>query len=299
LPAPYEEVDREVRADGVEPPSRTIDEHAEFLREYVRLQLWFIWTWLGRHRDESFHFVIRNRVDILRKTDLNKGRSKNTPTPGDFDDSSWIRLENRAYQAFLRHQNTNASLFEQEAWDIFRPVVEARVERDFNEGDGLDNYQCGSLRYHERRRFLSYRLAAGLSYLRHGCSSKVFFHIGNRVSPRSIFDNREYLPQCFFQLMNETREKFCAGALTTRTWLNSYPRWLELFPQQWGENLSAPDEDVDWSQSSWGQFITARGTFNHKHADALRQTGRLPFAARTSWCSFANMEEHLRRYIEA
>lgn len=296
----YEAVDVTLRADGmVEPRVKTIDEHAELLREYVKLQLWFTWTWLKKHSAEDFRFAIRNRVDILRKTDLNTGRSKNTPTAGNFDDPRWIELEDKAYQTYLRVKDADANLFEQEAWNIFRPVVEARVERDFNEGDGLDDYQCGSLRYHDRRRFLSYRLTAGLSYLRHGCPPKVFFHIGNRVAPRSIFSDRDYLPQCFFRLMAETREKFCAGALTTKTWLNSYPRWLELFPQQWQDNLTPHDEDVDWSQSSWGQFITARGTFNHKHGDALRQTGKLPFAPRSSWCSFAHMEKHLRLYLDA
>jgi hypothetical protein len=281
----------------LEPQQKTIDEHAEFLREYVRLQLWFMWTWLRRHPDESFRYVIRNRVDIFRKTDLNKGPSKNTSRPRNFSDPGWTELENAAYQIYLHEKDTTAERFEQEAWNIFRRVVEARVERDFNEGDGLEGYQCGSLRYHDLRRFLSYKLTAGLSYLTRGVPRKVFFHIGNRVSPRSIFADREYLPRCFFQLMRETREKYCAGALRTKTWLNSYPKWLELFPQQWQENLTPPSDDVDWSQSSWGQFITARGTFNHKYGDALRQTGKLPFAPRSSWCTFASMEGHLREYL--
>jgi hypothetical protein len=280
----------------VEPQKKTIEEHREFLSEYVRLQLWFIWTWMRSHPDENFRFTIRNRVDILRKTDLNKDRSKNTATPGNFDDPSWIELENQAYQVYLRMKDTEANLFEQEAWNIFRPAVEARVERDFSEGDGLDNYQCGSLDYHHPTRFLSYRLTAGLSYLRNGSPRRISFHVGNRIAPQSIFSDREYLPRCFFQLMDETREKFCVGALTINTWLNSHPRWLELFPQQWHENLTP--QDVDWSQSSWGQFITARSTFNHKYADMLRQTGKLPFMPRSSWCTFTSMEQHLRRYLE-
>jgi len=227
----YEALDAESSAHTtLEPSRKTLDEHAEFLREYVRLQLWFIWTWLKTHPDESFRLAIRTRVDILRKTDLNPGRSKNTPTGGNFNDPRWIELENKAYEIFLRTRDEDADSLELGAWNIFRPVVEARVERDFSEGDGLDNCQCGSLRYHDRRRILGHRLRAGLGFLGHGRPPRIFFHIGNRISPRSIFSDREYLPRCFFQFMDETREKNCAGALTTtKTWLNSYPRWLELF----------------------------------------------------------------------
>lgn len=285
------------RVAAADTPARTIDEHAEFLREYVRLQLWFLWTWLSRHPDEDFRFAIRNRVDIFRKTALNPRRSKNTTAPGPFD-ARWIEIENEALRLYLRLRNESADAFEREAWELLRPHVEARVERDFLEGDGLEGYQCGSLRYHAPRRLLGYRLSAWLSRILRGRPRKIFFHIGNSLAPRSIFADREHLPRCFFQLMHETREKYCAGALTTRTWLNSYPRWLELFPPQWHENLTAPSDEVDWSQTCWGQFVTARGTFNYKHAEILRRTGNLPYRPRSSWCSFTEMERHLREYLE-
>jgi hypothetical protein len=286
------------RAPKTAPAPKTLAEHREFLREYVRLQLWFLWTWLNRHPQESFLFAIRNRVDILRKSDLNPGRSKATRTAGDFSDPRWIALEEEAHRLYLQVRDQNADLFEREAWKIFGPVIEARVERDFNEGDGLDDYQCGSLRYHAPRRIGSYRLTAVLCQVMRGRGPSVFFHIGNRIAPRSIFANREYLPSCFSQLMAETRQKYYAGALRTSTWLNSYPRWLELFPAQWRTNLSPPREEVTWAQASWGQFITSRGTFNYKHAELLRQTGTLPYKPRSSWCTFPDMQEHLWRYLE-
>ncbi len=283
--------------DRVVPNAKTLDEHADFLRDYVRLQLWFLWTWLSQHPDEPFRNAIRARVDIYRKTILNPGRSKNTAAAMEHaDDTRWPELETEAYGVYLRLRDESADLFEHEAWPLFRPCVEARVERDFSEGDGLDDYQCGSLRYHEPRLFLSHRLSEYLSYLRHGRPRRVFFHIGNRVSPQSIFADREYLPRCFFQLMNETRTRYCAGALTTTTWLNSYPVWLALFPRQWHENLRPPRDDVNWSQAWWGQFITARGTFNHRRGAELRRTGRFAFRPRSSWCTFASLEQHLGEY---
>lgn len=277
---------------------KTIEEHADFLREYVRLQLWFIWVWLDKHPEEDFSYVIRSRVDIFRKTDLNKDRSKNTATAGDFTIPEWLQCEKQAHQIYQDTKNLTADRFETEAWEVFRREVEARVERDYFEGDGLENYQCGSLRYHPPRKFLNYRLSSLIRNLKRGAPSKVSFHIGNQISPRSIFEDREYLPNCFFQLMEETRNKFHAGTLSTTTWLNSYPRWLDLFPQQWHNNLSHQNDFVDWSQSSWGQFVTARGTFNHKHARMFRETEELPFKSRSSWCSFSNLDKHLRKYLE-
>ena len=262
---------------------KSFEEHAEFLREYVKLHLWFTWTWLKKHPEEDFGFVIRNRVDIFRKTDINKRRSRNTSMPSGFNAPGWLNLEDR---------------FEREAWTLFQPVVEARLDRDFIDGDGLEGFQCGSLRYHARKKFISHRLSPLLSYLKSARPPKVFFHIGNAVAPRSIFDDRSYLPRCFFQLMEETREKYCAMALTTHAWLNSYPRWLILFPEQWHKNLSAPNEEVDWSQAFWGQLVTARGTFNYKNAKIIRGTGELPYKPRKSWCSFKNMNRHLRGYLD-
>lgn len=40
---------------------KTIGEHAEFLREMVKLQLWFVWRWSRLHPEEPFQAVIRTR----------------------------------------------------------------------------------------------------------------------------------------------------------------------------------------------------------------------------------------------
>jgi hypothetical protein len=92
---------------------KTLAEHREFLSEYVRLQLWFLSTWLSRHPRETFRFAIRDRVGILRKSDLNPGRSKVTPTAGDFSNPRWIALEEEVYCLYLQVRNQNADLFEQ------------------------------------------------------------------------------------------------------------------------------------------------------------------------------------------
>lgn len=261
-------------------PPKTIGEHAEFLREMVKLQLWFVWRWIRLHPEEPFRAVIRTRVDIFRKTDLNKGPSKNTATAGDFTLPEWLALEARAER--LCADAADAETFERRAWEeIFRAVVEARVERDFAEGDGLENFQCGSLRYN----------------LPKPGQARVTFHIGNRVAPRSIFADPAYLPDCFLQLMDEV-ERLGVTEIGTGTWLNSYPKWLALFPKEWHDRLTPCAQEVGWSQGHWGQFVNARGTFNTRHGALMRQTGRLPFPNRASWCEIPLLRAHLRDFLK-
>jgi len=261
---------------------KTVVEHAEFLREMVRLQLWFLWVWLRRHPEESFATAIRTRVDIFRKTDLNVGPSKNTKLAGDFALPAWLELESRA-EALCR-ETGSADEFESRAWDeIFGRTVEARAPRDFAEGDALDDFQCGSLRYNTPK----------------PGALRVGFHIGNRIAPRSIFADPDYLPRCLRLLMDETERRFGVRELGTSSWLNSYPRWLALFPRSWQDSLTLHPEEVGWSQGHWGQFVSARGTFNFKHARLLRETGELPFKVRIGWCRFDELREHLRTHLKS
>lgn len=257
---------------------KTIEEHGYYLTELVRLKLWFAHSWLAHHPEENLQTVLRTRVDIFRKTDINAGLSKNTIEAGDFSLPAWLALEEKLEVAYQRCAAESSETFEEEAWAILRETVLARTERDFNEGDGLDNFNCGSLRYNLKPQ---------------GTPPRVGFHIGNRIAPNSIFDDPHYLPDCFRQLMDESSKRYGAEALTTSSWLNSYPGWIALFPQEWQNNLSEPDPNIGWSQGHWGQFVNARGTFNRKHGAIMRETGELPFKPRSSWCSFTAMRNHL------
>lgn len=263
-----------------EPSPKTLAEHGDFLREMVKLQIWFLWHWRRFHPEESFQTAIRTRVDIFRKTDLNTGLSKNTIAAGDFTLPAWLDIEARAER--LCEDTTDAGIFERCAWkEIFGNIVEARVERDFTEGDGLDHFRCGSLHYSTPK----------------SGQKRVAFHIGNRIAPRSVFADPTYLPSCFLWLMNDL-EQLGATELCTGTWLNSHPRWLTLFPREWHDRLAPCAQEVGWSQAHWGQFVNARGTFNARYGQRMRQTGRLPFPNRSSWCEIPLLRDHLVRLLE-
>jgi hypothetical protein len=259
------------------PAPKTIEEHREYLYEIVKLKLFFLLNWLQEHPDETLSDVLRNRIDIYRKTAVNSGLLN--PTELRFEAPEWLAMEHQLTDVYKQFKN-DPEEFEKKSFEIFKDSIDARLEADFQDDSALKNYQCGSLRYNE--------------YEDGEVQETIGFHIANALQPHSIFEDPEYLPRCFVDLMDQTAKKYGSTRLSTRTWLNSLPRWLELFPAEWQENLQPPVEDVQWHYGFWGQFITARGTFNYKYGKILRETGKLPFYPKYSECSFSAMRKHLK-----
>ena len=263
------------------PAPKTVEEHRDYLYQIVRLQLFFLHRWLAAHPGEAPVDVLRKRVDIYRKTDANPGGLN--PTDIDWNAPAWQSLEQALLCAYDGNRQ-DAAAFEQEGFGILRASIDARVERDFHDQTHLDRYQCGSLRYDV-----------------HDASCReVMFHIANRISPTSIFAHPLYLPCCFMVLLEHVEANYRAEVIGTHSWLNSNPKWMVLFPQEWTDNLGEPSTDVQWHYGYWGQFITARGTFNEKLGDYVRQHGTLKYPPRGSKCAIANLRRHLiKKYFSA
>jgi len=256
---------------------KTLEEHRDYLYQIVKLKLFFLWNWKHERPEESLSYILRERVNIYRKTAVNTGLRN--PDVLHYDSAGWLELEHRLDDAYKKY-NDNESAFEDAGFMIFKNSIDARTERDYLDTSGTAGYQCGSLRYNEYTDGLTHEFAD--------------FHIANTLQPASIFDDPQYLPECFIELMRQTEEKYGCTRLATSTWLNSVSKWLELFPHEWHENLKPPQTDVKWHHGFWGQFITARGTFNCKYGRMMRETGRLPFYPRASQCSFESMKKHLK-----
>ena len=254
--------------------AKTLEEHWDYLVKIVRLKLFFMHDWLTRHPDESPAAVLRDRIDIYRKTDANPGNMN--PIERDWNAPAWQELEQAVLAAYDRHRHDEAT-FEKEAFAVLEPSLDARLERDYRDDSPLARYQCGSLRHD----------------LYDAPTQSAGFHIANAVSPKSLFDDPLYLPCCFLILMDQVEMRYGAEAIRTHTWLNDNPKWLAFFPQEWHDRMSGPDTDVNWSYAFWGQFITARGTFNDKLGDYARQHRRFKFYPRESECTIAAMRRHL------
>lgn len=254
----------------------------DFLLSSVRLKLWFLRRWLFCHPDEPFSAALEQRVDIFRKTSLNPGHLDASVHDTSRPDE-WKTLAGDI-ESFYDRGKKNGSFEEYEELSMARlsPFLLARAERDTEDirsGKDTANYQCGSLRYNLTPDSAN--------------PQRIGFHIANACHPGSPFADRNYFPACFIVLMTQCQLKFGVTEIGTSTWLNSNPKWLELFPQEWQNNLSLHDKDVQWHYGFWGQFLTARKTFNHHLAAKFRQDERMPFLPRTSWCSIAAMKKHL------
>ncbi|NMA21003.1 MAG: hypothetical protein GX927_10540 [Lentisphaerae bacterium] len=253
-------------------PVKTLSEHREYLYEIVKLKLFFAYHWLKAHPEETFSDVLRKRIDIIRKTDINEEGLN--PVNSYFDTPAWLELEADAEKQY-HHYSDDPEAFEAAAFEVFRPSIDARCERDFLDRSAFKGYQCG---------FLRHNLEVSKDY-----PNMLIFHIANAKAPDSFFDFPDYMRDCFKQLLDIAENEFKVSEIATGTWLNSVPKWLALFPEEWQANLQPPKTDVQWHYGFWGQFITARGTFNYKYGSILRKTGKLPFYPRFSHCSIQAM----------
>ena len=263
------------------PKPTNLDEHRDYLRQVVRLKLWFLWHWLRAHPDDPFEEAIRKRVDLYRKTDINAG-TMNPPAP-QFDDPLWLALEKETRARFERHRGDAAAVdFEDEAFRVFQETVDRRAERDFQEKPYVLAYKCGSINYDPPSKERP---------------THVGIHIANALRPRSIFDDRRHLPECLLAMTDKAEKEFGAESVGTFTWLNSAPRWLELFPPEWTAGRGPEDKNVQWHFGWWGQFINARGTFNAKLGARMRETGEFPYWPRYAECRFDALRHHLNTYL--
>jgi hypothetical protein len=262
---------------------KSFEEHLHYVREMCKLKLWFVWTWLKQHPEETFEQVLRCRTNMYGLTAF--GRGKGRATEAEYADPAWRALLEPAKEAYeAARQDADASRFERDAFAIFRAAIEAEACVSYAAGPPGRGWPCGSLSFDPPRP---------------DHPATIHFHIANAVQPRSIFDDRDYLPKCFFCIMDTAERDHGADTLMTGTWLNSLPRWLELFPQEYRDHMGPEERDIRWGGGFWGQFINARGCFNEKYARIFRGTGLMPYARRTSWCSFKSMREHLVKYLVA
>ena len=257
---------------------KTYEEHREYLSKIVKLQLWFIWNWKKEHAEESFLDTIRNRVDIYRKTDVNRGTMN--PDKLDFNDSKWLTIEAELESLHIKYsEDSSSEKFEKYGFEILKNTIEKRSKRDYQENPYVLNFKCGSLNYDSPEK---------------NTPKLVFFHIANAIQPKSIFDDASYLPKCLMNVIDKASKEFPETVgLHTMTWLNSHPKWRRMFPEIWFNNMQERP-DVQWHFSYWGQFISSRGTYNEKLGSKFRKTGKFPFMACYSWATYEDLRKHLK-----
>ena len=255
---------------------KSLEEHRAYLYDICRLKFFFMARWLKKHPEEEFSAVLRNRVDIFRKTDFNPEGLN--PAGFYFDRPEWLAFEARLQEVW-EMVDKNEKLFEEWAFDLVKVHLDNRCERDYLDQSRLAGYQCGFLRYNLQ--------------LTKERPDTLGFHIANNKQPDSCFDDIEYVKECFNKLLDAAEKEFRVSKIGTGTWLNNHPKWLVFFPDEWQKNMQAPNTDVAWHYGFWGQFITSRGTFNAKAAAKVRATSELPCFPKYSCCTVKAMREHI------
>ncbi len=255
-------------------------EHGMMLTEMLRLQLHFVHRWMLAHPRDSFAELLLKRVDIWRKTDLNQG---GLVTPVDHAAPAWKEIVAGLWHCYQQHARVEQrDVFEEQAFALLSDRVRRRTPLDFRnecERRHLQGYQCGSIRADAPEENMP---------------DTVFFHIANAISPRSIFEDPAYVPNCLLALLDNAENVHGARYVRTATWLNSHPAWLRLFPQSWQDALREEPGGIEWHYGYWGQFINARGCFNHRLGNQFRLSGRLPYALRSSRCLISDLRLHLQ-----
>lgn len=121
-----------------------------------------------------------------------------------------------------------------------------------------------------------------------------YLHFRNAKYPESFLKYPAYFAQNIKYIMDKAQKEHNCNTLYTATWLNSLPKFLKFFPQEWHDNLT---DTIPYGPTmGWqGQFINGAGLLNEATAKKFLETGVLPYARRESHCSFEEMRKHLTK----
>lgn len=260
------------------PKPKTLDEHIDYHFEMARLMLWFAWRYVGKNDCPSLEIVLRDKTHIHRLAGFSR-KAEGATVEEAYALPEWRRMLEPILDLYEQTKyDADALRFEDEGFVIFRDSLVKRARATFDSQPQKPNGELGALSYDPPKP---------------NNPKRVIFHINNPLQPRSIFDDPEYLPLCLLALMDDAERKYGANELYTGTWLNSYPPFLENFPREYIDSLAQFEPFKSRGFGTWGQFMNARGCFNHKYANYFRSTGELPFHGRNAYCSFEALRQHL------
>jgi hypothetical protein len=138
-----------------------------------------------------------------------------------------------------------------------------------------------------------YRKAAPCGGFTHDVGGdRLTLHFTNTFDPDTPFRHLPELRRGLARLLSEARAQQ-PGLLVAYcgTWLNSVPRFADLFPAAWRANAETapPAGHSGW----WGQFTDRTGALHRENAAYLRQNGTFRFPHLRCACSAADLERHL------
>lgn len=256
---------------------KTFEEHCEYMKKTIQLEMFYAFLHHRKFPEEPLRDILQNRVSVVRFT------THFRPGMDDYaifkDDKGYQELEGGLADLLKKHENDPDSLaFEEVAYQYLKPEFDANAHQHYEDSMKLATVQrCGFLRYdlHPYKDYPGW----------------MAFHISNDCAPNSFLDYPEHIKESFAGILDAAENEMKVDTIFCCSWLNSFPKWLALFPEEWTANRGPERDSICWHFGFWGQFINSRGLFNDRYGEIFRKTGKMPYAFRPAHCSVKAMRE--------
>ena len=246
-------------------------DRVHYLQGFTRLSLWYankrLREGLGELQD-----TVNSRVNLYRNTSLYDGN--NHPSKG-YNDPEWNDIVAQLGEIFDQHGDDSDAV-ETKGLELLWPLIEARIREKGSEKSqaGERDYECWNYDYKPKTR--------------------VGIHIANVYQPKSpLSDMHMQFAASLIRLLRDAQVRRPESMeVQCGSWMNSTPRFQQLFPEAWKE--SAKDRpDIQYTMGSWGQFMDRKGRFHERNGAIFRETGKLPYASTLCYCSIEEALDHL------
>ncbi len=249
---------------------------AEYVAEATKVSLWLA-DWLERRDGLGFDETMSCRTDVYRLTVLWDGKNHPAKPIADWREARWDALLAELGSMRVKHGDDVAA-FEAEGLALLWPIVEPRIEARVRTSSKAADRPFG---------FFSYDLSDQPD------AETITIHMDNPFAPDSPFRDMAARGRELRAVLDDAEATHpTMRKLWTGTWMNSYRRFLELFPAAWRDSASDPTPLDCWA-NWWGQMTSRTGGFHWKNGQYLRDTGRFPYACVKCSCGIAELREHL------
>ena len=240
-----------------------------YLRGFTKLSLWYV-ARAVREDGSRFADIVNKQVNIYRNTVFYDGKRhpSRDPVGKEWDGLVW-KLEGLL--------DARPSRFEADGLQLLWPHMEARLRQSEKKSREPPErpYECWS---HDYR-----------------TEGRVGIHIDNVYRPRSpLSDMRVPFAASLIRLLEDSqRNRPDAKIVSCGSWMNSTPRFADLFPPGWPISAVGRPE-IDYTMGHWGQFEDRKGDYHLRNRDHFRNTGELPFSAAQCKAPIDEVLEHVR-----
>lgn len=135
-------------------------------------------------------------------------------------------------------------------------------------------------------------------YTTHNNNELLAVHFINANMPNSLFSDMKVVATYLLKTIEDAITHFPEIKIVEcGTWVNNVSHFLELWPESYKNNRNNWKYSGGFGPGWWGQYLTARGNFNFKAAQVLRESGkhRNPFS--TGFCNIDEELSHLKSFL--